>query len=841
MMILKKHLTFFTFLFCSVSVFGQSWVDMMHDPSYTVEEVRKAYEQQWGHKPYERGQGHKQFERWAHFMEQRLGPDGKRPSADIAWKEMKKYNEVRAHMRSTGFQGNWKSMGPSEWVNHNSGYNPGLGRVNWVELDPINPQTIYLSTPSGGFWKSPNGGNTWQNLTDHLPVIGATGFAINPQNNQTILLGTGDGYGSSAYGIGLLKSHDGGLTWDTTGLSFALTQFVRISAVSYVPGDTNKIMVAASNGVYRSEDGGDTWSQVISGGNFRAMAFHPLNPDVLFVASDEFFKSEDGGVTFQHITAGLPNGTQTSRMALGVSPADSSRLYVLAASAQTQGLLGFYRSDDVGESFVLKLDTPNILASDVNGANTGGQGWYDLCIAVSPLNADHVFTGGVNIWSTFNGGDSFTLMSHWRYDNTNNPYVHADIHYLGYHGNMLYVGCDGGIFRTGTGGLSWQDLSEGLEITQVYGIGLSPTYNNIMQFGSQDNGTYRLENGVWKHIFGADGMHTIIHPANPDIVYISTQYGNLRKSVDGGTTFNRIMNNINETGLWVTPYIMHPTDPNTLYVGKDNLWRSTDAGATWQMIAQTGSAKVRHIAQSKTNPDIIYYSTGTRPLVTIDGGQNWSFTGPGLPSSFMITDMEVAPDDPDVIYVTLSGYGNNNKVYKSSDRGQTWVNISDGLPNLPANCIVAQIGDKERLYIGMDVGVYYREEGMAEWEPFFDGMPNVIVNDLEIQYNIGTIRAGTYGRGIWESQLAFVHINNEKYRPENITNVYPNPASNAVFIESPVNANVSLHTMDGKALRNFEVKGDQLFQLDVTSFSPGIYLMRFDGESGSYVKKCVIQ
>ena len=841
MMCVLKRFTVLVALFSALPTFGQTWVDMMHDPSYTVDEVRKAYEKQWGNVPFERGMGHKQFERWAHFMEQRLGPDGTRPPADIAWTEMKKYNEERAHMRGASFQGNWSSMGPSDWVNHTSGYNPGLGRVNWVELDPINPQTIYVSTPSGGFWKSPNGGTTWQNLTDHLPVIGATGFAINPQNNQTILLGTGDGYGSSAYGIGLLKSHDGGITWDTTGLNFALTQFIRISNVSYVPGDTNKIMVAASNGVYRSEDGGDTWSHVIVGGNFRSMAFHPLNPDVLFVASDEFYKSEDGGATFQQITAGLPSSFQTSRIALGVSPADSSRVYVLAASAQTQGRLGFYRSDDVAETFELNLESPNILAGDVNGANSNGQGWYDLCIAVSPVNADHVFTGGINIWRTFDGGDSFGLMSHWRYDNTNNPYVHADIHYLGYHGNTLYVGCDGGVFRTGTGGLSWQDLSKGLEITQVYGIGLSANHNNIMQFGSQDNGTNRLENGVWKHIFGADGMHTIIHPTNPNIVYISTQYGNLRKSVNGGATFDRIMQNINETGLWVTPYIMHPTDPNTLYVGKDNLWRSTNGGSSWQMIAQAGNTKVRHIAQSKTDPDVIYYSTGSRPMVSTDGGQNWSFTGTGLPTTFMISDMEVAPDDSDVLYVTLSGYGNNNKVYKTSNGGQTWVNISDGLPNLPANCIVAQKGDKERLYIGMDVGVYYREEGMAEWEPFFDGMPNVIVNDLKIQYNIGTIRAGTYGRGIWESRLFHVHISNQKFEAEDATNVYPNPASDAVFIESPIDVNVSLHTMDGKALHNFEVKADQSFKLDVSRYSSGIYLMRFEGEAGSFVKKCVVR
>ncbi|MCC5916627.1 MAG: hypothetical protein JJU02_04795, partial [Cryomorphaceae bacterium] len=354
---------------------GQSWVEMMDDPQYTVEEVREAYEKQWGHHPYVRGEGHKQFERWAHFMERRLGPNGERPDPTIAWQEMKKIKQKSAMRRGQNFQGNWQSLGPAEWVNHTSGYNPGLGRVNWVKVDILSPQTIYITTPSGGVWKTSNSGTDWENLTDHLPVIGATGLAINPENNQSLLLGTGDGYGASTYSIGLLRSYDGGHSWDTTGLQFFVNQFIRISDVYYAPNDTNIIMVAASNGVYRSSDHGDSWTQVISSGNFRSLAYHPLNPDVIYAASNQFYKSEDGGLTFRQISNGLPGSNGTSRVALGVTPADSNRIYALVASSQTQGLRGFYRSDDAGESWVLKLDTPNILASDVNGFNERGQGW----------------------------------------------------------------------------------------------------------------------------------------------------------------------------------------------------------------------------------------------------------------------------------------------------------------------------------------------------------------------------------------------------------------------------------------------------------------------------------
>jgi len=825
-------------LFSISGVNAQTWVEMMEDPQYTVEEVRAAYEQQWGNVPYERGQGHKQFERWANWMERRTGADGQRPPGNILWNEMMEYN--RNKRKSGFFQGNWQSMGPADWVNHTSGYNPGLGRVNWVEVDPINPQTIYVTTPSGGVWKSINNGHTWNNLTDDLPVIGATGLAINHLNNQSLLLGTGDGYGSSTYSIGLLRSYDGGQSWDTTGLQFSVNQFVRISDVYFAPNDTSIIMVATSNGVYRSTDAGNTWSVVIQGGNFRSMAYHPLNPSVIFAASNRVYKSEDGGATFREISNGLPNANGTSRIALGVSPADSNRVYALLASSATQGLRGFYRSDDVAESFVLKLDTPNILASDELGQNERGQGWYDLCIAVSPTNADHVFTGGVNIWRTFNGGDDFFIQSHWRYDNQNRPYVHADIHYLGYHGDFLYVGCDGGIFRTNTGGLTWQDISKGLEITQIYGMGLSPTFNNIMQMGTQDNGTNRLEGGIWKHIFGADGMHTIIHPTNPNTVYISTQFGNLRRSDDGGANFVRLMSNINETGLWVTPYIMHPTDPQTLYVGKDNLWRSTNGGISWTMLTQTGS-KVRHIAQSKSNPDIIYYTTGNRPFVSTDGGLSWTMTRGSLPTGLAMTDLKVSPHNPEILYATYGGYISTSKVFKSIDAGETWFSISDGLPNLPANVITIQEGEKERLYVGMDVGVYYFEEGMNEWIPFFDNMPNVMVYDLKIQYNIGTIRAGTYGRGVWESPLFHVNLSQQEFARESEFKVFPNPSSGRFRLLAPENTTAEIVSMDGRVVLTEDLLAGVEAVIDLANLPAGIYFVRFMHPNGAVTKKLVLQ
>jgi photosystem II stability/assembly factor-like uncharacterized protein len=826
------------FLFSVLYIQAQTWVEMMEDPQYTVDEVRNAYEEQWNTVPYARGQGHKQFERWAHWMERRVGKDGQRPVGSILWKEMSEYHQNTK--KSGFFQGSWESLGPDDWVNHTSGYNPGLGRVNWIEIDPVNPQIIYLSTPSGGVWKSTNNGGTWVNLTDHLPVIGATGMAINHLNNQSLLIGTGDGYGSSTYSIGLLRSYDGGQSWDTTGLQFGVSQFVRISDVYFAPNDTSIIMVAASNGIYRSTDAGATWSQVSPTGNFRSMAYHPLNPSVVFAASNRVYKSEDGGATFREISTGLPNPNGTSRIALAVSPADSNRVYALLASSATQGLRGFYRSDNVAESFVLKLDTPNILAGDELGQNERGQGWYDLCIAVHPTNADHVFTGGVNIWRTFNGGDDFHIQSHWRFDNQNRPYVHADIHYLGYHGNMLYVGCDGGVFRTNTGGLTWEDISKGLEITQIYGIGLSRNFNNIIQFGSQDNGTNRLQGGIWKHIFGADGMHTIIHPIDPNIVYISTQYGNLRKSTDGGSTFIRLMQNINETGQWVTPYIMHPTNPDILYVGKDNVWRSINGGMTWSNIAQS-SSKIRHIAQSQTNPNVMYYVNAlSRPFISEDGGETWQMTTGFLPSSLPITDIKVSPNNPDVVYITYGGYFATSKVFKSEDRGQTWISLHEGLPNLPANVIAIQEGAKDRIYVGMDVGVYYYEDGMDGFIPFFDGMPNVIVNDLRIQYNIGRIRAGTYGRGVWESPLFHVNLSQENFSREANFKVFPNPAKAQVNLRVPEHSQVQLQNLDGSVLSEVQLQANIDFLWDLGVLPAGVYLLRFGTSRGIITKKLIL-
>ena len=254
-------------------------------------------------------------------------------------------------------------------------------------------------------------------------------------------------------------------------------------------------------------------------------------------------------------------------------------------------------------------------------------------------------------------------------------------------------------------------------------------------------------------------MECIIDYDNPDIMYAAYQNGVVNKSIDGGDSFSPIVYNdgsgINASGAWVTPYIIHPTENNTLLVGKDQVYRSTDGGLIWTQVGSVSAGEIymRALAYAPSNPDYIYASFLLQFFSTTDGNTFTNRTGTLPVGSATIAYIAVSNTNPNKVWVTFSGYADGEKVYMSDDAGVTWTNYSAGLPNLPANCIVYQNGSNDALYVGTDVGVYYRNSSMSSWQPFFDGLPNVIVNELEIHYGAGKIRAATYGRGLWESDL----------------------------------------------------------------------------------------
>jgi photosystem II stability/assembly factor-like uncharacterized protein len=444
-------------------------------------------------------------------------------------------------------------------------------------------------------------------------------------------------------------------------------------------------------------------------------------------------------------------------MAIGVSPDDATYVYLFAGPSYTNGtFVGMYRSFDSGLNFATKSTTPNILGYSSVGSDSDDQNGYDHCIAISRTNVAFMVTGAINTWKSVDFGASWANTSVW-----DNPmgvnYTHADIHALEINplNNYLYCGSDGGFFRSTDFGENWYDYSDGLAITQIYRMAGYESNTNLLINGTQDNGSNKWTGGTTMlHVLGADGMDCMIDNTNTNILYNSIQYGNLYKSTNGGTTYGFIAPLV-DAGPWVTPYVMQVDNPLIIYGGYGDIYKSINGGGSWSNLGYSGTGAMA--LGGGSNPLRVYASVeGTNTIyMSNDGGATFSLVTNNLPSGD-ITFIAVDPDYSGAVFVTYGGYNAANKVFESMDAGTTWTNITGTLPNIPVNCIAyqdANYNPMDALYIGTDVGVYYRDDDIGDWVPFMNGLPATMVFDLEIYEASGLITAATYGRGYWQSQL----------------------------------------------------------------------------------------
>lgn len=762
---MKRILFLFTFLLSTLFMYAQeqSWVQMMQNPDANFYDIQKAFYAQWKDKTPEKGKGYKQFKRWENFMEPRVYPSGKLPHDVIAKELIKIVKDNNLKSRGQAQVANWQPLGPTNVPTNGLSYaSAGIGRVNCVRFDPANVNNIWIGTPGGGLWKSTNGGTTWSTNTDAFTTLGIADIAIDPTNSNIMYIATGDADGGDTYSIGILKSIDGGNTWNTTGLTYVTSSYRKVTRILINPSDPTMIIAATNLGVYKSTNSGTSFTAVISSGTFYDLEFKPGDPTVVYAASysgsgtGKIYYSTNSGSSFS-IASGIPT-TDVLRVSLAVSAASPTTVYALIAKASDYGYKGLYKSTNSGASYTLVHSSPNILSGDESAASAGGQGWYDLTLAVSPLDANLIYVGGVNVWKSTNGGSSFTITGHWYAGSSGTlPFVHADQHSLEFLPNSsTIISCnDGGIRKSTNNGASWTDLSNGLQIMQFYRISGSVQNSSIVFGGAQDNGTNRKVGTAWNSAYGGDGMKCIVDPTNSNIVYASTQYGGLVKSTNGGTSFGSIKPSGSPDGDWITPYALVPTSTSTIYAGFNEVYKSTNSGSSWSVVTgnQSSGALYSHLAIAPSNGNYVYAATSTKLFKTINGGTSWTNITLGLPvSSATISNITVAADDPSKVYVTFSGYSASNKIYMTSNGGTSWSNISSGLPNLPVNCVVTQNNSDGGIYVGTDVGVYYKSNSVA-WTAFMTNLPNVSVRDLEIHYGTNKIRAATFGRGLWESDL----------------------------------------------------------------------------------------
>ena len=584
--------------------------------------------------------------------------------------------------------------------------------------------------------------------------MGVSAIAVDYTNSDVIYIGTGDDDGGDTYSIGMFKSTDGGSTWNEVTPGTASLFGTRIYRIIIHPTDHNTVFIASASGCFKSTDAGASWS-LLRSGTWRDMELKPNDPNTIYLANKSFARSVNGGASWTTTTIGLPNSVSVNRAEIAVSPDNPDYVYFLAGKNSDASFLGLYRSNNDGVSFSMQANTPNLFAYDMQGNNaTAGQSWYDMALTVSPQNAEEVYVGGINVWRSLDGGLSWDIKTHWVYP-PNVAYVHADIHTLEIVGNRLYCGSDGGIFISTNQGDNFADLSPGLSITQFYRIGGSEQVPHKVMGGTQDNGCNLIENNNARHIQGADGMETLIAPNDSLIIYTSSQNGGFRRSDDGGQTSSGIFPTKSGEGAWVTPLAMNPQDNDMLLAGFDQVYISLNRGSSDQAISNfsLGGQNLRHIAIAPSaGYSHFYAATYDELMATFDAGATWNSIHSGLPNA-AISSITVHPTNPIKLWVTFSGIQDGEKVYVTEDGGVTWTNISSNLPNLPVNCLVHQNGTIDGIYIGTDVGIYYTDGTLAGWQQYSTGLPNVIVRDLEINYTVGKLRAGTYGRGLWESDL----------------------------------------------------------------------------------------
>ncbi len=761
----KRSLLLPALLLFTIQAGSQPWLDYLPQKksagSYSFYDYQQAFNAYWQGREVERGQGFKQFKRWEWFMESRVDEQGFYHPMKLWEATPARYSSLKSGAKTGA---SWTYIGPDEVPSGLTDDFPvGMGRIDAIAFHPTDSNTYWIGSPTGGLWKTTDNGQSWFPLTDGIPVLGIGDIAVNPKNPDIIYIGTGDRDATDLDGIGVLKTTDGGLSWNTTGLSFALSQGLTVNRVLIRPDRPDTLLAATDQGIYRTEDGGDTWKSVLSSVNIKDMEFRIGDPDKVLASTygtqARVFKSNDGGKSFVESSSGL-NKPESRRIALAVTPANPQVVYALVA--QPSGAFqGLYLSTNFGDSWNLVTSgaTINLMVTHPSGQGTGGQGWYDLSLAVSRTTATTVYVGGINLWKTSNTGSSWELLSfgYPEWGISNEPYVHVDHHALEWHPitGVLYNGNDGGIYRTYDQGESWQDISHGLQILQIYRIGNALTEPGLVITGSQDNGTYSNISNDWSEVLGGDGMECIIDYTNPQVLFASSQFGNMAKSFNGGITWYRVKPDDAPDGAWITPYIMHPADPDILYAGYDEVYKTVNGGLTWTRVSNIlnlSTDRILSLAISPSHPEVVYAANRTTVWRTRDGGDTWEPANGGLPTGF-ISYLAVSQYDPNTAWLTFSNYAKDQRVYMTEDGGQNWVNYSGGLPNVPVNCVVYENNSNQAVYIGTDIGVFYRNRSMTEWLPFNDNLPNVMVNELEIHYPSGKLRAGTYGRGLWESDL----------------------------------------------------------------------------------------
>ena len=753
-------------LLCSLPLLSSAQSGSAEDPDWSVlmqqqdaspDEIRALFEAHWEGRERVKGSGYKQVERWLHLMDGRTDSQGHALTSEQTVDAHRQIEQWRAEGRS--LEGNWQVCGPTLDDITTRDNIRGVGRMNALAFHPTDPAIIFAGAPAGGLWRSYDGGANWETNTDDFPTLGVSAIAFAPTDPTIVYIGTGDRDASDSPGMGVMKSLDGGLTWEFA--NSGISGYV-VGDLAVHPANGDQVVASTSNGIFKTTNGGETWYQVSNNTqNYKDIAVHPTNPDIIYCTGQgRFWRSEDAGEDWEYINDGIVPST---RMVIAVTPAAPENVYVL--SAGTYEYRAFYKSEDSGLNFEEMSDSPNILGWSASGDTDGGQAWYDLALEADPLVVDRVYAGGIRMKRSDDAGATWI--------DVQNSYLHVDQHALvaNPHTDEVWLANDGGIYRY-EDNTQWQDMSHGIVTGEIYKIGQSPFDGNHAMNGYQDNGTY-LFNGVqWSRGSGGDGFECIYDPNDPEWFFSSSQYGRIYRTGPGIQSQTIVANGtlgINEGGAWSTPFTVSAEDSETMYVGLLNVWRSMNVkhpvkdSIVWEKISSelggNDANTMRVVHRDRNAQNRLYATEATRKFFRCDNALadvdsvTWHDLSNNLPLSAQpVLAIETVHGEDSTVFISF-----NYKVWKSTDLGEDWTELEGDLPSLPINTLVYDTTGTGGLYAGTDMGVYYWSNSDSTWMDFSNGLPATVrVTELELYPGTGTndpqrLRAGTYGRGMWET------------------------------------------------------------------------------------------
>jgi len=674
--------------------------------------------------------------------------------------------------------------------------------------------TVYVGAASGGVWKSVNGGTTFKPVFDKEPVQSIGSITIDPKNSKTIWVGTGEPWtrNSTSVGNGIYKSTDGGDNWTNMGLNDS----ERIAKILVDPASTNTVYACATGklwsdgdqrGVYRTTDGGKTWTKVLKGANASTgcsmMSMDSKNPQTVYAGMWDFrrkgwtfrsggespeafsgsglFKSTDGGSSWTELdeksVKGLPP-KPWGRIAVTVAPSKPNVVYAFIEAAIPKD--GLYRSDDAGKTWVALDRSQNMIWRPFYFAN----------LIVDPKDENKIYKPDLSLIASNDGGKSFSNISGGAHGDFHDVWINPD------NTDHLITGDDGGLWYSYDGGNRWWK-AENLPVSQFYHVSVDMDMPYHVYGGLQDNSSWigdsqypgGITNSRWENVYGGDGFWVFVDPSNPDYVYAEAQGGYIGR-VNRKTLESRSIQPLpqyKEGKLrfnWNTPIHISPTLNGTIYLGSQFLFRSRDHGQTWERISadlttndpekqkqeQSGGITVDNssaemhttiysIAESPKNPNVIWAGTDDGNLqITRNGGKTWTNVVsniPGLPRNAWVSSIDAGHFDEGTAYATfdLHTFGDMRPfVYKTNDFGKTWTSVVAAGSRMRgyAHVVKEDLVNRDLIFVGTEFGLWVSLDGGKQWAQYKGGdLPSVAVRDLAIHPRDHDLVIATHGRGIW--------------------------------------------------------------------------------------------